>query len=97
MPLETLTFDAADYLDTPEAQAEFLADALEDGDAAAFKQALDTVARARGMAAVAEEVGITRQGLSKALSEGGNPTLATLLALVKTLGFRLTVEPAAAE
>lgn len=94
MPLETLPFDAAELLDSPEAQAEFLTLAFESGEPARVARALGTVARARGMAGVAEEVGITRQGLAKALGEGGNPTLATLLALAKALGFRMSVEPA---
>lgn len=46
---QTTKFDAAEYLDTPEAQAEFLAAALESGDAPHIVAAMGTVARARGM------------------------------------------------
>jgi probable addiction module antidote protein len=93
MTLETIPFDAARLLNTPGAQAEYLALAFESGDPARVAKAFGTVARAHGMANLAEEIGITRQGLAKALGEGGNPTLATLLALTKALGFRVTVEP----
>jgi probable addiction module antidote protein len=93
MPLETFPFDAAEYLDTPEAQAELLADAFESGDAAYIAQALGTVARARGMSELAREAGLTRQGLYKALSEQGDPRLSTLLGVAKALGYRLTVQP----
>ena len=56
-----------------------------------------TTVQVTGGMQVAEEVGVTRQGLAKALGEGGNPTLATLLALARALGFRMTIEPIAAE
>lgn len=56
--------------------------------------ALRTVAEAYGgLNTVAAEGGMTRESLSRALSPKGNPTLTTLLAVLKTLGLRLTVEP----
>ena len=57
--------------------------------------ALRTVAEAYGgLSAVAAEAGMTREALSRALSPKGNPTLKTLLAVLKTVGLRLSVEPA---
>ena len=97
MPLETRPFDPAELLDSPQSQAELLGEAFEEGDPAVIVAALHAVARARGLARVAEEAGITRQGLSKALGEGGNPTLRTLLGVARALGFRISVEPIAAE
>lgn len=94
MPIETAPFDAADYLGTPEAQAEYLAAALETGDTADITRALGTLARARGMSRVAEEAGISRVGLYKAVSENGDPRLSTLLGVARALGLRLTVLPA---
>ena len=91
--LETGPFDAAQYLDSPEAQAEYLAAAFETGDAACIRQALSTLARARGMSALAADADITRQGLKKALSENGDPRLSTLLGIVNSLGFRLSIRP----
>lgn len=56
--------------------------------------ALRTVAEAYGgLAAVAAEAGISRESLYRALSPKGNPTLKTLIAVLKTLGLRLSVEP----
>lgn len=97
MPIETHPFDAAEFLGRPEAQAELLADAFASGEAGYIKLALGTVARAQGMTALAEEVGLSRQGLYKALSEDGDPKLSTLVEVARALGFRLTVEPIAAE
>jgi probable addiction module antidote protein len=56
--------------------------------------ALRTVAEAYGgLAMVAETAGISREALYRALSPKGNPTLKTLIAVLKILGLRLSVEP----
>jgi probable addiction module antidote protein len=44
-----------------------------------------------GLGAVAAEAGISRESLYRSLSPKGNPTLKTLVAVLKTLGLRLTV------
>jgi probable addiction module antidote protein len=46
-----------------------------------------------GMGAVAAAAGINRESLYRALSPKGNPTLKTLLAVLNTVGLRLSVEP----
>ena len=97
MPLETVPFDATRYFRTPEAQAELLADAFASGEAGYIAAALGTIARIRGMTALAQEAGLTRQGLHKALNTDGDPKLSTLIEVARALGFRLTVEPLAAE
>lgn len=63
-------------------------------DRAAGLLALRTVAEAYGgLAMVAAEAGISREALYRALSPKGNPTLKTLVAVLKTLGLRLSVAP----
>ena len=55
--------------------------------------ALRTVAEAYGgLGIVAQEAGISRETLYRTLSARGNPTLKTLLAVLKTVGMRLSVE-----
>lgn len=72
---------AMESLDTPQERAAGLL-------------ALRTVAEAYGgLALVAAEAGISREALYRALSPTGNPTLKTLVAVLKTLGLRLTVAP----
>jgi probable addiction module antidote protein len=62
-------------------------------DRAAGLLALRTVAEAHGgLAMVAAEAGISREALYRALSPKGNPTLKTLVAVLKTVGLRLSVE-----
>ncbi|WP_229218064.1 addiction module antidote protein [Rugamonas apoptosis] len=72
-------------------------ESLDDPDnRAAGLLALRTVAEAYGgLAAVAAEAGISRETLYRTLSPKGNPTLRTLLAVLKTVGMRLSVEPEA--
>ena len=63
-------------------------------DRAAGLLALRTVAEAYGgLGAVAAEAGISREALYRSLSPSGNPTLKTLLAVLKAVGMRLSVEP----
>jgi len=63
-------------------------------DRAAGLLALRTIAEAYGgLGTVAAEAGINRESLYRALSPKGNPTLKTLLAVLKTVGMRLSVEP----
>ena len=85
-------FDAADYLDTPEDVAFYLEAAFEGHDPGRIAVALETVARARGMSAVAQEAGVTRDALSRALSDLSNPGLTTLIGVLKALGLRLSCE-----
>lgn len=94
MAIKTKPFDAAEYLDDAESQAELLSDAFDSGDAGYIRHALGVVARARGMTAIAREAGVTREALYKALSEDGDPKLSTLLGVTKALGVRLTAAPA---
>jgi probable addiction module antidote protein len=94
MPLETVTFDPAEYLGSPESQAELVADAFASGDATYIANALGIVARARGMTSVAREASVTREALYRALSPTGDPRLSTLLGVVRALGVTLKAEPA---
>lgn len=89
------TYDSAETLDGPEAIAVFMADAFETGDASYIAKAIGVVAKARGMADLARDTGLARQQLYKSLSEDGNPTLKTMLAVTSALGLKIVVKPAA--
>jgi probable addiction module antidote protein len=86
-------FDASRYLDTKEAIAAFLSDALQSGDQAYIAHAFGIVARAKGVTQIAEETGLAREQLYRSFSENGNPTLKTLLAVMKALGVELSAQP----
>ncbi len=92
---KTTRFDAADYLDSEERQAAYIAAALETGDADFVRDALGIVARARGMAGVAKSAGLSRESLYKALGESGNPEFATVMRVVRAMGLTLSARSAA--
>jgi probable addiction module antidote protein len=85
-------WDAADYLKSDDDMAAYLQACLEEGpdDPALIAAALGDIARARGMAQLAKETGLTREGLYKALSKDGNPSLGTVLKVLKALGLKFT-------
>jgi len=91
MTVTTKPWDVTEHLDSEAAIAAYLGAVFEDGDPALIKAAIGDVARARGMTAVAEKAGITRAGLYKALADEGNPSFATIAAIMKALGVRLSV------
>jgi probable addiction module antidote protein len=82
-------FDVAEMLDSDEAVEAFLTEAMATGDAKLIASALGTVARAKGMTGIARKTGLAREHLYRSLSEDGNPTLETTLAVLKAMGFHL--------
>ncbi len=92
--MKSAVFDAAEYLDTIERQADYLALALETGDPDEVRDALSLIARARGMAEIAATARLNRESLYRALGENGNPEFATVLKVVTALGLRLTAKAA---
>ena len=57
----------------------------QDNDVGALLASLRTVARVKGMSTIAEEIGVSRQGLQKALSVNGNPRLESVYAIMRAL------------
>ena len=86
---KTRTWDAAEYLESPEDMAAYLEAALEEDDPALFAAALGDIARAKGMSHIAREAGLGRESLYKALSAEGNPEFATVLKVLRSLGLKL--------
>lgn len=95
MSEEYREFDAADYVKTEEDVRGLLKAAVDEdaGDGAVIRAALKHVARTQNMSALARDTGLNRGNLYEALSEDGNPTLATLLKVANALGLRLSLEP----
>jgi probable addiction module antidote protein len=89
-------WDSAEHLKTDEDMVQYLEACLEEaGDDAAFiAKALGTIARAKGMTQLANETGLGRESLYKALSGEGNPSFATILKVMSALGIRLHAEKA---
>lgn len=89
MAIKLKKWDSAEHLETDEDIARYWEACLEEGgdDPAFITAALNNIARARGMSALARETGMTREGLYKALSPGGNPEFATVMKVIRALGL----------
>lgn len=96
----SLPFDPSEYLESPEACALYLDEALKYGDAKFFAKCMGHVAKAVGMTELARRSGISRQTLYDALSGETTPRMDTILGVLDALGVRLAAvapEPEAAE
>ena len=96
--IKTTRYDVADHLRTPKEMAAYLEACIEeaDGDAAFIAKALGDIARAKGMAQVARDSGLSRESLYKALSGERSPSFDTILKVVHALGLSLHAEPSRA-
>ena len=88
-----LPFDMVSMLNSDEAMSEYLSQVLEDGDSDELIRALGYIAKAKGMAMIANESGLGRESLYKALAPGAKPRFDTILKVVKALGIKLHAEP----
>ena len=86
-------YDTADYLETEEDIAAYLNAVLEENDPSLLAAALGDIARARNMTQLAKTVGMSREGLYKALSGTGNPAYGTISKVANALGLRIKIEP----
>lgn len=94
--METSKFDIADYLDNNEMIAEYLNAALEEGSDSEIVTAIGHIAKAIGMSKIAEETGMSRPSLYKALSEGSKPQFSTIMKVLKAVGGQIRVNPISA-
>ena len=94
--LKLRAFDAARYLDSEEAIAEYMTAVLEADDPDLLLLALADIARAKGMAQVAKDAGLGRESLYKALSPGAKPRFDTIIKVARALGVKFTAHPASA-
>lgn len=94
--METTKFDITDYLDNKELIAEYLNTVLEEGNTADVITAIGHIAKAIGMTKIAEETGLSRPSLYKALSDGAKPQFATIMKVLKAIGGQIQVNPVSA-
>lgn len=94
--MKTSKFELADYLDSKEIIAEYLNSVLEEGDSADVINAIGHIAKAIGMTKIAEETGMSRTSLYKALSDGAKPQFGTIMKVLKAIGGQIQVNPVSA-
>ena len=93
MPETFTKWDAAEHLNTKEDVRLYLEACAEEdpGDGSLIRAALNDIARVQNMSLLARDVGMSREGLYKALSEKGNPSFATVMRIMRALGMQLRI------
>ena len=92
--MKAATYESSDYLKTQDDIYHYIDAALEDGHPKVLLEALKNIAKAKGgMTNLAKETGLNRESLYRTLSQDGNPRYETLTAIIKAMGFRLSVAP----
>ncbi len=91
--MEITRFDIADYLDSKEMITEYLNTVLEEGSNSEIITAIGNIAKAIGMTKIAEQTGLSRPSLYKALSDGAKPQFSTIMKVLKAIGGQIKVNP----
>ncbi len=91
MGIKLNKWDVVEHLNSEEEMTLYLEACFEEdpGDGSLIRAALGDLARARGMAQLARDTGLTREGLYKALSKDGNPEFSTVVKVIHALGLKL--------
>jgi len=90
--IEGLTdFNVVDYLTSPEAIVAYINDVISAGNSDLMKEAIKNVLQAKGVAKIAEQSGLTREGVYKALRPSSKPQWDTIRSLLTGLGLEVRV------
>lgn len=95
--METTKFDVADYLDSNEMIVAYLNTVLAEGNDADVIVAIGNVAKSIGMSKIANETGLSRPSLYKALSDGSKPQFETVMKVLRAIGGQLQINPSSEE
>ncbi len=91
--METSKFDIADYLDDNEMIAEYLNTVLAEGNDSDVITAIGHIAKPIGMTKIAQETGLSRPSLHKALSDGSKLQFETIMKVLRAIGGRIQINP----
>jgi probable addiction module antidote protein len=94
--MELYDWDMADHINTEEDVYAYLEGALEENDFETLLDVIGAIARSKGMAAMAEKLGLNRESLYKSLSREGNPSFMTIAKVLDSLGYKLHITPKSA-
>lgn len=86
--IQTNRFDIVKYLDSNEAIALYLTEIAETGDSNDFIVALGDVAKAKGIAEIAQKTGLARESIYKALTSGSKPRFDTVMRIMQALNLK---------
>ena len=91
--MKTSKLEIADYLDSNEMIAEYINTVLEEGDSSDVVEAIGHIAKAIGMSKIAEQTGMSRPSLYKALSPESKPQFGTIMKVLRAIGGQIKVKP----
>lgn len=86
-------FEMADYLKSDQDMADYLNLVIAENDASLLAAAMGDIAKAKGMAQIAQDAGLTREALYKALRPNAQPRFETIARVCQALGLRLIAQP----
>ncbi len=92
--MEISKFEIANYLDNNEMIAEYLNTVLAEGNDSDVIIAIGHIAKSIGMTKIAQETGLSRPSLYKALSNGAKPQFETIMKILKAIGGQIQIHPA---
>ena len=90
--LKTHKWNPSEIIETKEDVVAFLDGALEENDPEFLFKTIGYIARSKGMAQIAKELNLNREGLYTALSAQGNPSFVTIARVLDNLGFQLSIK-----
>jgi len=90
--IRTFKYDPAEDIETDEDVIAYLEAALEENDIEFLFKTIGYIARSKGMAQIARELNLNREGLYTALSPQGNPSFITIARVLDNLSFRLSIQ-----
>ena len=85
-------WNLSDEINTREDVIGILEAALEENDVEFLFKVIGDIARSKGMAQIAKELNLNREGLYRSLSHEGNPSFSTVAKVLDNLGFQLSVK-----
>lgn len=94
--MELYDWDMADDIETKEDAYFYFEEALKENDLETLFDVIGAIARSKGMAAIAREIGLNRESLYVALSRDGNPSFATVIKVLDVLGYKMHILPKSA-
>ena len=84
-------WDTSEHLETDEDIKLYLQEAFKDGDPRLVQVCLRNALKAKNMTKLAKDIGVSRPGLYKMLSENGNPEFSNIFKILKALNLELTI------
>ena len=96
MTIKLKKWNIQDHLKTEEDRQAYLEAALEEAgdDPVYIAHVLGDIAKSYGMTELAQETGLSREGLYKSFGKQGNPSFVTVSKVASAMGLKLTFQHA---